>query len=699
MMKLNIQLFASGNITFATSGALQGKIDWTSTSNGSTANTSTVTARIYARRTSGTTTGREWSGNVNIGGNNHTYSQIYTGTSTTIGTSWVLMQTYSDTITHDDNGQKTITISGSVSGPSGTSLAGVTSSGSGSAVLDTIPRASVLNNTTFNPETWTTLDITKYVESYYHKLWVLTLNATNTAYEQFAVREGVENGDVITLTSEELATYYSMNTARKDTEIKVFLDTYTDDTMTTQVGSLLYKLTNYTITNANPTFTDFDYADTNATTTALTGDSSIIVSRYSNVKVDVPTAKKAVAIKGATMKSYNVNGTLRPYVDSFTYTINGINATELVVYAIDSRSNQTRVSKALNVKAYTDLVKLTQGATREDGVGSQVTFDITGTYWNYSFGSVTNDVTATYRYRITGTTTWTTGLTPITLVKNGANFSFNNILRGDAVDNGFNIANGYEIEIIVSDKLTTQTFNCNISPSSPALEIYKNNVSLGGIYDEALGGRVQGIYDIGDLFITTNNINPSIKFGGTWVADRTYYGGELIAYGVVNTTGAGSSIAKDTTTAFSDSSVGAKAYNVVNYVSGILTGTGGTLSVQTLGIVGMVEANIFIAGLGATGTLGIWWKGNSNILPSGVTMVGGNDNNQLATGPIGANYGGNTNTYLYKVDTTSDVQFYVDPTFIPYNGAFTPSADGTVSQMFVKVFAKYGTTYSWKRTA
>ncbi len=510
MMKLNIQLFASGNITFATSGALQGKIDWTSTSNGSTANTSTVTARIYARKTTSvTTTGRSWNGNVNIGGNNHTYSQIYTGVSTSIGTSWVLIETFTNTITHNDNGSKTITISGSVSGPSGTSLEGVTSSGSGSAVLDTIPRGSIFN---FPPNmTYTIGDdievlITKYVDTYYDNFSIWFEYADGTVSSSINFGE-IFNGDIVSFTPEQLDMIYSFYSNLKQGIIVFYLATYIYSGSDTIVGIDRIYRTCY-ITEANPTFTDFDYADTNATTTALTGDSSIIVSRYSNVKVDVPTGKKAVAIKGATMTNYNVNGNLRPYADPFTYTINGVNATELIVYAIDSRSNQTRVSKALNVKAYTDLVKLTQGATREDGIGSQVTFDITGTYWNNSFGSVTNNVTATYRYRITGTTTWTTGLTAITIVKSGANFSFNGVLRGDSSDNGFEIANGYEIEIIVSDKLTSKTFNCNISPSSPALEVYKNNVSLGGIYDEALDGRVQLL---GKYVVSEENSHAKIE--------------------------------------------------------------------------------------------------------------------------------------------------------------------------------------------
>lgn len=144
-MKLNIQLFASGTIEFPASGYLQGKIEWSSSGDVSTQK-SLVTSSLYARRTNSyITTGKSWSGNVNIGGNNHIFNSMLVSTS--VSSSWVKMQTYSDTITHDSDGTKTITISGSIKGPSGTALANNTSSGSDSAVLDTLHKSPTISIT------------------------------------------------------------------------------------------------------------------------------------------------------------------------------------------------------------------------------------------------------------------------------------------------------------------------------------------------------------------------------------------------------------------------------------------------------------------------------------------------------------------------------------------------------------------------
>lgn len=143
---------ASGSFTFGASGYLQGKIDWSSSSNGSNANSSNVTANLYARRTNNyTTTGRSWSGYVKIGS---AQTNINFSSSVSVGESWVLMATVSTTIGHNSNGTGSATVAGSITGPSGTALSGNTTSGSQTVTLDTIPRyASVthsLNSTGLN---------------------------------------------------------------------------------------------------------------------------------------------------------------------------------------------------------------------------------------------------------------------------------------------------------------------------------------------------------------------------------------------------------------------------------------------------------------------------------------------------------------------------------------------------------------------
>lgn len=143
---------ASGSFDLGTSGYLQGKIDWSSLSNGSNANSSNVTARLYARRTNDyTTTGQSWSGYVRVG---NAQTNISFDRSIAVSSSWVLMATVSTVIGHNSNGVGSTIITGSITGPSGTALAGNTVGRGQTVTLDTIPRyASIthsLNSTGLN---------------------------------------------------------------------------------------------------------------------------------------------------------------------------------------------------------------------------------------------------------------------------------------------------------------------------------------------------------------------------------------------------------------------------------------------------------------------------------------------------------------------------------------------------------------------
>lgn len=190
-MKLDLQFFASGtltgNVKTSSSGTkLQMKLEWSSVENVS-ANTSTITTKLYGKRAdtlSGATSGKNWGGKVQVGSNTaHSFTSM--ASSTSVSTSWVLFKTYTDTITHNPDGTKSVTITASLNGCGGTSLAGLTSSASGTATLGTIPRGSILGDIEdFNIDDTITIPITKNVETYtddlvisYGETTIKTINA------------------------------------------------------------------------------------------------------------------------------------------------------------------------------------------------------------------------------------------------------------------------------------------------------------------------------------------------------------------------------------------------------------------------------------------------------------------------------------------------------------------------------------------
>lgn len=128
---------ASGTITLNSNRwNLEGRINWSSTSNGSSSNTSNVWAELQVRRNDGYTTTGTWNGALNIGGTEQSFS-IHMS----LSTSWVTVKSFTKSnVAHNDNGTGTCWISGYCNGPSGTSMAGATVSGNQTVTLDTIPR-------------------------------------------------------------------------------------------------------------------------------------------------------------------------------------------------------------------------------------------------------------------------------------------------------------------------------------------------------------------------------------------------------------------------------------------------------------------------------------------------------------------------------------------------------------------------------
>lgn len=467
-MKLNIQLFASGSFEFSnwSSGTpLRGKIEWSSSPIGNE-NKSSVTARIFARRTSGSTWGREWNGYINIGGNNHSFDEIYTGEVTSIGTDWVLVEYFNDTINHNQDGSKTITISGEVYGPSGTSLSGKSSWGSTSATLDKIPRNSDLvyindiliddvSTAVFTPT------INKNVPNYYDVLELICINDDGTVASTIMTIEGVTNGTEYSLDENQLNEIYALTTNSKEASIIAILKTYEDSTKTTQIGTTSQiEIKGLYGSGSAPLFYIFNYEDVNSTTLALTGDNQILISGYSNVKYTIPESNKAVPQKGATIISYGLkNNSGIERVTNLTYpierTYNGYSQENLQVMVTDSRDLDTIVTINPYIISNYTLPNGTLSVEREDGVGEYVLLSFNGRYWNGNFGNGDNKITKVYYrakqmggnfgnwYDITGGATSSNGVVTI------------NDLRIDNGGNKFTIGVGYTIELKIVDGISS----------------------------------------------------------------------------------------------------------------------------------------------------------------------------------------------------------------------------------------------------
>ena len=254
----------------------------------------------------------------------------------------------------------------------------------------------------------------------------------------------------------------------------------------------------FTVTNSNPTFSNFTYQDTNTTITALTGNNQILVNGYSNVKATVSTANKATAKNSATMKTYKLAiGNKNTFVNynasaDVNLSINAINNNVLDLYAIDSRGNSTKVRKTATIKNYSNIKIKTLSVTRQNNVGTVTTLKFEGEFWNASFGSVTNVITSCkYKYKTTASSTWIDGKTTLTYTVSGNKVTGSLNIQGDAGTDGFSVANSFNIQLILADKLSSATYNIILASGNPAIAVYKNNVAIGQQYDTSEGSKLQ----------------------------------------------------------------------------------------------------------------------------------------------------------------------------------------------------------------
>lgn len=274
-----------------------------------------------------------------------------------------------------------------------------------------------------------------------------------------------------------------------------------------------YKECTFSVTNSNPTFSNFTYADTNSKTIALTGNNQIIIKGYSSVKGIISVANKAIAKNSATISKYRlVIGESQKEANYSSNTEVGItiaNANNNVfnMYAIDSRGNSTlKTISPSTYKTYSDIAIKTAVAEREDnGIGSRVILSFSGSIWNNNFGTIQNEiVSCKYKYKKTTDSTWITGKTDITPVISGQTFNKTVEIKGDLGAEGFDIKSSYDLQIIISDKLSSYTINTLIGTGTPGIAITANGIAILNMYDEKLGGALQ---ITGDLYVNGKKIN------------------------------------------------------------------------------------------------------------------------------------------------------------------------------------------------
>ena len=338
---------ASGTFNLARSSSsgsyIEAKVEWSSAANNST-NKSNATGKLYVRKDNDSLiltipTGGTWNYSFTINGQTKSG-----GLSTSVLTDWVLLATFTvNDIAHGDDGKKNITISASVTAPSGTSFAGHTTSGSKSVPLDTIPRASTITSAaSVFLGNKCSVKWTPASASFRYKI---KFSIGNWSYTTGAIHPNTTSAYVYNLYTIPLDVAYQM--PNPEGSMTATLYTYSDSGATAQVGSASSKTFTVTVPN--------DASTKPTVTLALTPVNSnsafdgLYIQGKTKVKGVVSGAGKySATIKSTSFaiegKSYNSNAT--------SDFISGYGNISVVATAKDSRGYSNTYAQTIYVHPY-----------------------------------------------------------------------------------------------------------------------------------------------------------------------------------------------------------------------------------------------------------------------------------------------------------------------------------------------------------
>ena len=416
-------------------------IDWSATQS-VTGNYSTITCKHYLKNDSTYSLRIDGRSNTcTVGGVSASYSSAAINTS---GGSTISLGTTTHKVNHNADGTKSVTITGTFNIQatlSGTYYSSLTASGT--VTLDTIPRASSVSATAANIGSASTISISRASSSFTHTL-TYTFGSLSGTIETKTSSTSVK----WTLPT----TFYAQMASVKSKTGTITCTTYNGST---SIGTKTCSFTANVSSASAPTLSP-TVKDSNATTKALTGDEAKFIKHYSNAAFTTGAA----AQNSATLKSQGVtcgsksstaaSGTLSA-VDSGTFTFS----------ATDSRgftTTQTLTKTLVNYVKLTCSMKV--GIPTADG---KCAMQISGDYFNGSFGATANTLTVQYRQSIDGGSTWG-AWTAATATKSGN--SYNAAVELTELD----YQQAYTFQARAVDKLATVNTATKTVKASPVFD-------------------------------------------------------------------------------------------------------------------------------------------------------------------------------------------------------------------------------------
>ena len=442
--------------------------EWTSTPNTS-ANTSSITAKVYLNGNGYTTSSSYWSCIING-------TTVTSNKNASIGGK-TLLGTRTWTVNHNDDGTASVGISFSYSNGLSSSGTYTTKTGSGSATvrLDTIARGSSISlsrsSATIGSDS-ITVNITRNSSAYKHKVKLIL-------------------GDTTYLLAENVDTSYTFTPSMS----------YCNKITTATSGTATVKVETLTGTNGSW------IADTTKTLT-LNVPSNVVPSVGISVVANNQTNGVSVAGKTTfTVKPVNADGSYGSTITSYSITGGNLNSVSpngaitntlnagdytFVVKVIDSRGRTAEASKVETVHAYSSpTISARAFRCNKDGTESSSGVYIAVNFsWEITNLANNNSNAKQYfiQYKTSSASSYTTSVDWTDLSSYSGSMT-------KVLSQTFLTTSSYNIQLKVKDSFGTTTSTLSVSTISALLNIEKSGVGVGKIHENGaldVGGAIYG---------------------------------------------------------------------------------------------------------------------------------------------------------------------------------------------------------------
>ena len=354
------------------------------------------------------------------------------------------------TVAHNSDGKKSISVSLSTAIYTAT-----VTTNSGTWTLDNIPRyATITSAPNFT-------DIQNPTIQYNNQA------GNNATSLQACISLTGSNDDIVYRDIPLTGTSYTFNLTEAERNV-LRQATTTSNTRTIYFyvktvisGNTFYqnKAVTFTVVNANPTF-NVAYLDTNATTTAITGNNQQIIQNRSILQINITNA---TALKYATLESasVNINGAVTTQSisgSSLTLNIGTLDVSSNLTVPVtitDSRDNSTTINLTVQVLSWS-LPSAIISLQRLNNYYTETNLTVDA---NYS--SLDNKNTINIQYQIKKVSDASYG--PLTTIQ-------------DNVQTQFTADNTYEwnVKVILTDKLGTSSYILTLGKGIPI--VYFDNI-------------------------------------------------------------------------------------------------------------------------------------------------------------------------------------------------------------------------------